>query len=255
MQSRTTKNSQKPLAATRSATGMGQLRFLVHAPDQVVEKLLPQTYLSGMDRTPWLVRCRLEGNLLIVERDVSESASAQVLWSVEPYGLLMLSTGTLVERPTPYLLPLELARGTINQLRHQLFEWQSIGLVTPPAVKQKLLEVTQHFARAAVRQDRPLEAVAWCQECACAALDVSQWLANTYAEQAIAGRRHGAGSSRRCWADRSKTRCPIPRRPSTSSRPSTRRSCPSAGARCRPASGRSLGTPPTRRLRGAAPTD
>ena len=61
---------------------MGQLRFLVHAPDPVVEKLLPQTYLSGMDRTPWLVRARLDGNLLVVEREVSESASARCCgWS------------------------------------------------------------------------------------------------------------------------------------------------------------------------------
>ena len=80
-----------------------------------------------------------------------------MLWLVEPHGLVTLSTGTLVERPTPYLLPLELARGTINQLRHQLFEWQSIGLATPPAVAAKLVEVTRHFSLAAC-QDRPLEA-------------------------------------------------------------------------------------------------
>ena len=39
-----------------------------------------------------------------------------------------------MERHEPYLLPLELARGTIVQVRNQLSEWQVIGLSVPAAV-------------------------------------------------------------------------------------------------------------------------
>ena len=78
--------------------------------------------------------------MLLLEREVSESANVHVPWWVEGHGLLALSTGTLMEQPTPYLLPVELARGTVNQLRNQLFEWQTIGLAVPPGVATKLTE-------------------------------------------------------------------------------------------------------------------
>ena len=90
---------------------MGQMRFLVVAPDGIAEETLAQAYLTGIDRTPWLVQTSLEGDLLLLEREVSESANVHVPWLVEGYGLFALSTGTLMEQPDPYLLPVELARG------------------------------------------------------------------------------------------------------------------------------------------------
>jgi hypothetical protein len=171
---------------------MGQMRFLVVAPDRIVQETLLQAYLSGLDRTPWPVRASVEGDLLLLEREVSESANVHVLWPVEGYGLLALATGTLMEQPAPYLLPIELARGTINQLRNQLFEWQMIGLVAPPVVSEKLAEAIRQFSRAVVRQDEPAEAAALAQAALRTALEGSQLLANAYAEQAIAVRRRGA---------------------------------------------------------------
>jgi hypothetical protein len=170
---------------------MGQMRFLVVAPQGIVEETLAQAYLSGIDRTPWLVRASREGDLLLLEREVSESANVHVPWLVEGYGLLALSTGTLMEQSAAYLLPVELARGTINQVRNQLFDWQMIGLAAPPGVSEKLVEAIRQFSWAAVRQDEPAVAAALSQEALRAALDAAQLLANAYAEQAIAVRRRG----------------------------------------------------------------
>ena len=35
---------------------MGQMRFLVTPPQRITDEVLQLTYMSGMDRTPWLVR-------------------------------------------------------------------------------------------------------------------------------------------------------------------------------------------------------
>ena len=97
---------------------MGQMRFIVSPPQRITEEVLRFTYMSGMDRTPWVVYAEADEGELVLERDVSDSGSVTVPWHVEGHGLLALSTGTLVERWEPYHLPLELARGTINVLSH-----------------------------------------------------------------------------------------------------------------------------------------
>ena len=60
---------------------------------------------------------------------------------------MTLTSASLIERPEPYLLPLELARGTIVQVRNQLSEWQVIGLEVPEAVETKLAEAVERFSR------------------------------------------------------------------------------------------------------------
>jgi hypothetical protein len=148
--------------------------------------------MSGLDRTPWLVRVKADGPLLIVDRSMADSGCLTIPWHVEGHGLLGLSTGTLTERPEPYLLPLELARGAINQLRAHLFEWQGIGLLVPRPVGEKLHAALEQFSAAVVDQDDPASAVK-SQAALRIALDASQLLAGTYAEQVITFRRRSTG--------------------------------------------------------------
>ncbi|MGO8690299.1 MAG: endo-1,4-beta-xylanase [Thermoguttaceae bacterium] len=169
------------------------MRFFIVAPEQISDDLVQQAYLTGVDRTPWPVRISREGDRLLLEREVSESANVHVPWWVEGHGLLTLSSGSLMEQSVPYFLPVELARGTLNQLRNQLFEWQAIGLVAPPAVGEKLAVALLALSWAAVRQDEPEVAAALSQDALRAALDASQLLAAAYAEQALAVRRRGTG--------------------------------------------------------------
>ena len=168
---------------------MGVMRFLVAAPAHITEDILRQAYLSGIDHTPWLVRAEVAQGVLNLEREVSDSAAVQVPWWVDGHGLLALSTGTLLEQSTPYVLPVELARGSVNQLRNQLSDWQMIGLVVPGEVSEKLSEAVVHLSGAVVRKDEPAEAAARSQQSLQAALDASQLLAKAYAEQAMLVRR------------------------------------------------------------------
>jgi hypothetical protein len=170
---------------------MGVMRFVVPVPERITEETLQQAYLAAIDRTAWPVRVRLDGALLVLERTVSESASLTIPWPVQGHGLLALSTATLIEQPQPYRLVLELARGTISQLRNQLAEWQQIGLVAPEAVTVKMREAIQQFAQAAVTQDDPQSPLV-AQAALQTAVDAGQLLATAYAEQMIAARRRNA---------------------------------------------------------------
>jgi hypothetical protein len=172
---------------------MGQIRFLVTPADRITDEVLQLAYLSGADHTPWPVRLEVEGGVLTLERAESESASLTLPWPVERHGLLGLCTATLLERPEPYHLPLELARGTIHRLRDQLFEWQMIGLAIPKEVQDKLAEAIGRFSWAVVSQDEVPQSAAKAQDALRTALDASQLLAGAYAEQVIAARRRVGG--------------------------------------------------------------
>ncbi len=170
---------------------MGQMRFIVSPPPRITDEVLQFTYMSGMDRTPWVVRAEADDGELVLERDVSDSGSVTVPWQVEGHGLLALSTATLVERWEPYHLPLELARGTINLLRTQLYEWQSIGLAVPDEVHGLLRKALIKFSLAVVQPGGDDGVAA--QEALRIALDGSQLLAAAYSDQAIAVRRRATG--------------------------------------------------------------
>ena len=170
---------------------MGQMRFIVSPPQRITEEVLQFTYMSGMDRTPWVVHVEADDDELVLERDVSDSGSVTVPWHVEGHGLLALSTATLMERWDPYHLDVELARGTINLLRAQFYEWQSIGLTVPDEVHSRLKTALVKFSWAVVQQGRGDGAAA--QDALRIALDGCQLLAAVYADQVIAVRRRATG--------------------------------------------------------------
>jgi hypothetical protein len=170
---------------------MGQMRFIVSPPQCITEEVLQLTYMSGMERTPWLAEIEPDGDELVLERDVDDSGSVTVPWHVEGHGVVALSTGTLIERWEPYHLPLELARGTINLLRTQLHEWQAIGVTVPDDVHRLLKQSLVTFSQAVVQpQEGDGTAV---QQSLRSALDAGQLLAAAYADQAIASRRRATG--------------------------------------------------------------
>lgn len=177
---------------------MGLMRFQVSPPDRLNEDLLQQAYLTGLDRIPWRVNVSREGDILALERDVSESANLHVPWSIDGHGQLLVSTGSLLENRPIYRLPLELARGKIGQVRTQLGDWQGIGLATPEMVTSRLREAMDAFRLAAVHPEEPSGAELANQSLRLA-LDAAELLVMAYNEQAIGAYRRRVSSRLPTW--------------------------------------------------------
>jgi len=170
---------------------MGMMRFRVAPTQRITAHLARQAYLAGADRTPWTAKASIEGDEIVLQRSVSDSANLYIPWPVEGYGPMMLATGSLMEQPDPYWLPLELARGAIVQLRNQLSEWQIIGLAVPAAVHAKLATAVEDFSWAVVGQE---DAAARAEQSLVAALTASDILIAAYADQVLALRRRSGNA-------------------------------------------------------------
>jgi hypothetical protein len=168
---------------------MGLMRFRVYPPERITPRLVRQAYLSGMDRTSWPVRATVEGDVLALGRSVNDSAALNAPWPVEGFGSLMLNSAVLLEREEPYWLPLELARGTLMQVRNQLAEWRMIGMSVPRAAEGKLASAMERLSWAAVSQDDPPVSAAAAAEALRTGLVAGELLAAAFAEQALAVRR------------------------------------------------------------------
>jgi hypothetical protein len=129
---------------------MGTFSFLLPSdlPAQVVQNLERACIVGGQDNLPFLSEVVTNAGQMRVSRQEDESGSVQVPWTVEGAGTLMTSTATLITRPTPYALVVELARGKVNQLRNQAADWLLGGLNMPPGLAGAIREATLNFGRA-----------------------------------------------------------------------------------------------------------
>jgi hypothetical protein len=168
---------------------MGLTRFLVPRREFLPAKAVERAYLSGMEDIPWRTRVTLAGDVISAERAESESGSFHILWKVAGRGDEVLSTATLVERPTPYILPLELARGILNRVRANLAAWEAAGLPIPPGVADDHKRALVQFIAAVAQQTEPAECADHAQEAIAAALSSADALIKAFAEQAARARQ------------------------------------------------------------------
>jgi hypothetical protein len=131
---------------------MGSMSFLLPDPlPSAAKSVLLEACLASVgyyDQTPGPTTVQLTPGLLKLTRDENESGYLVIAWPVEPFGTLVISTTTLREREEPYRLLVELARGKLNQVRTQLAEWQSIGLVVEPEFERAIADASRAFGRA-----------------------------------------------------------------------------------------------------------
>ncbi len=166
---------------------MGQFKFRL-PPGSSSEADLRRAYVTGQDRTPARGRVELRAGLLIVHREASESGRLHVPWPVPGFGRPFLGTATLAERPEPYDLAVELARGRLNEVRNQCADWRQAGLRLGPELSAALDAARISFARAATRQDRPDESATAAIETLKAACNAGRLLAESYTNQVLARR-------------------------------------------------------------------
>ncbi len=113
--------------------------------------LLKESYLTvGLEAMPTQTRHRLTPDLITLQRDIHESGTAHIPVRIAEFGELMTATATLMERPIPYFLNVELVRGKLNQVRNQLAEWESAGLQRSATLDWDIRQATRTFAQGMV---------------------------------------------------------------------------------------------------------
>jgi hypothetical protein len=156
---------------------------------QAARQLERACVAGGPDNMPWPTEVRIEGGQLLVRRSVDESGYLLVPWEVAGAGRFMGGTATLMERPQPYSLSVELARGKVNHLRCQAADWHAGGLQIPEALDHRIQEVGLAFGRAAIQT--PIEQAALkAQDVLVQSYRISEDLVRLYREQ-VFQIRHG----------------------------------------------------------------
>src|SRR5262245_29555054 len=126
---------------------------------------------------------------MLIERETRESGYLYFPWNVAGRGVVMLVSGSLMERPRSYNLPVELARGTINRLRNQSNGWQGAGMTIPAGFDPLLAQATRHFTLAATRQDQPEVAADHADDAIRVGLEAGDVLCREYSQQVLTIRR------------------------------------------------------------------
>jgi hypothetical protein len=168
---------------------MGVLKFSLHPPDLATRLPgLRAAYVTGQDRTPGRGAVEVRPGQLAVVRANPESGRLHVPWPIEGFGRPVVATATLAERPAPYDLAVELARGRLNDVRNQSSDWRLLGLLVPPELDELLSRSQRAFARAVTSRDEPDAAAAASQECLAASSAAGELLVESYTDQVLTKR-------------------------------------------------------------------
>jgi hypothetical protein len=129
---------------------MGTLTFQLPAglPKDAARELERACLAGGPDNMPSPTDLRQNGEQLVMSRSMDESGYLVAPWAVDGMGVLASTSATLMERPVPYNLLIELARGKLNQLRSQASDWKVGGLLLPPLLEDLIQEASRTFAQA-----------------------------------------------------------------------------------------------------------
>ena len=172
---------------------MGVMRFRTDPLDPAGPWPQPEgTYLVGFDGRVMATRCDHTASILECVRPTSDSGKVRTIWPVEGRGLTSLTTSSLRERDEPYNMAVELARGTLGELRNQAAVWMLGGMQIPESYRRAEAEAFGLFSRAACRQttDRG-EAARLAQQSIAAACRADDELLRSYTSQRLAMRRPG----------------------------------------------------------------
>src|SRR5947209_4816001 len=134
---------------------MGTMRFTLPGGLTIdaARELERACVVGGPDNMPWPTDLRLTPALMTATRAVDESGFLIAPWAVPGAGCLMGATATLMERPHPYRLLVELARGKVNQLRGQASDWQMGGLQIAADLQEEVRRAAAAFGRALTQAD------------------------------------------------------------------------------------------------------
>lgn len=167
---------------------MGQMRFRVPNAQSYDAQIWGTAFVSGIEGIPWASKNRIENDCLIIDRTVNESGKLSIVWPTEEYGPIMLSTASLRCQETPYLLHLELARGTIHRVRGRGIDWQRLGLKLPEAFASMMDRSVLAFVQAILTADDAERCRMLAQTAIDLAVSASKPLSRAFVSQSLQAR-------------------------------------------------------------------
>lgn len=142
--------------------------------------LAGRSYLTTWQGLPISHYAEFENQELRLQPRVGESGYALVPWMTSRARILRLMTATLRVREEPYLLAVELARGTLTRVRAWWDEWNRLEWQIPETLGQLLEEAQQTFIQAVLMQHDLDPANRLAMESISRSLDVIEGLAECY---------------------------------------------------------------------------
>ncbi|AMV37017.1 endo-1,4-beta-xylanase [Planctomyces sp. SH-PL62] len=168
---------------------MGVLKFKLPS-NEIAGRLAShrRVYTTGLDRTPGRLNLDFRNGLMTCTSDSSESGRLFTPWPIAGFGSPVVGTATLGERPTPYVLALELARGRLNDVRNQAADWTQLGLRTNSTFEELMRTSRRAFVRAALTTGESDDCFTAAQESLEASSRAGEILTETYTAQVLQNR-------------------------------------------------------------------
>jgi hypothetical protein len=160
--------------------------------DRLTKTLISETLISDYYRVPHPTNVHKvdDTHIRITWSETTvPSATVHMPYPVEGHPRVTISTGTLATKGAglAYHLPTELLRGTLYILRNQLFEWEEQGLKLSDTVQAKIADASRAFLDVLSTPEDERDDLA--ESALATALDMSQFLVDTYTDQALTARR------------------------------------------------------------------
>jgi len=175
---------------------MGLMRFYVDpASAAAVWPNGHRAYITSFDGRVHTTKVDFDDRILSCRRQQQESGKLHIPWAVPGRGSPIVSTTSLPEREQPYILPLELARGKLAEVREQAAIWQQLRMVIPPAYSQSQQAAFRLLARASASQADLELTCRLAEESLPRSFDAAEVLTREYIAQRRAS-RPAAGSPR-----------------------------------------------------------
>ncbi|MHC4879347.1 MAG: endo-1,4-beta-xylanase [Planctomycetota bacterium] len=146
---------------------------------------LRRIYVSGYDGRVFPSRVEQHGEVIELRRMNSDSGKVHFPYPVAGFGRPLISTATLREHDDAYLLPLELARGKICQVRNQLASWEALGMTIPDTFRETHRQSHTLFAQATSEKGNLQRAAELADQAIAKACGAADMLARSYIEQRL----------------------------------------------------------------------
>jgi GH35 family endo-1,4-beta-xylanase len=174
------------------------VKFKVFKNEKLINKLdLVGAYLFGSDGIAIRkAQISFKEGFIYCKKSTLQTAGLALLWSVEGFGKVMLSTTALPERERPYILNIELARAKLMQIMNKREEW---ALFSDTDKQMKIFKQTQDlFIQAIQNISDEKKATRLADESLKKAIVVAENMANTQADVLFEARSKSHGFGRGC---------------------------------------------------------